>query len=86
MGKSIKVSVDLDNLEAAAVNMGILARGLGGAFEDSLASMNSKSKEDMQAWFSENYDSLNGSLACISFLSEFIGDALAEVNASQIKE
>ena len=80
MEKTINVSVDLNRLEGAAISAGILAGGLGRAFEDSLATMNSKSREDMQEWFSANYDNLNGALDLFTHLFDVIGEALETVN------
>lgn len=79
MEKSVRVSFDLGQLEAAVYSAGILADGLGRAFEDSLATMNSKSREDMQEWFSSYYDSLNGAFGLFAHLFGSIGEALETV-------
>lgn len=88
MNKSttVNIPVALSDLEAAAIHMSVLADGLGVAFEQSIGGMQRLDDESKDEWFYNNYNAINGGLACISFLSRILSDGLASVNALQVKE
>lgn len=83
---TVNIPVTLSDLEAAAIHMSVLADGLGAAFEKSTGEMQRLDDEAKNEWFYNNYNAINGGLACINFLSRIVSDGLAAANALQGKE